>query len=635
LLPPEHAFPQDYLQKGLPKGIVSIEALTGQYTQNANGASSVQTNDAAMITSFDEEEYDVEDDDGEDDEYQTEEPATLPATSTFPGIGGGGMTPNLFANWLGAIASTGNPPPPVSASVSDEDEDEDDVLPAPPPPPPPSTPATGMLPQKSITEVNVLPPLPPGLGGEFAAAAASSATAASLRSTPSVSTGSSYINPMELLKSIGGGGGDDTNKSGKGSKGKGRGKSPKRSKSPKNKKQQQFGATKTAFPDGKVTILKRDDNATTSDAATAAPPIPEDPSVLTEPEILAAAGIPIGATGLIPPPPVPPPTGSVTARIDHEQLQASVSKAVEVALAQAVVPAVNKSVQESFAALARPLRSSMDNLSKQGVSVDMNDLRAALDIETPIRAVMAENMRHVLVPALESISSQILQQVQASIQPPLPDNTKALDVLTQQLSAMARQMDVLTNEVQVLRKLVSEQGVRSLSASPSHPGASSHPIPPPPPPDPVAMQLEQTRQEIKQRFAVGNYEAGFTKAVSVTSTDVTLFACRNSDINKVLGSAAPAISQPIVLCLMQQLGAALSTTTDPNDLLMVVSWLQELALSLNTSDTKIKNHIPGVLQQLVTNVNSKAVTEQQQGANPQLRRPLQMLMQVLRGMQMG
>mmetsp|Transcript_55022 Transcript_55022/g.133666 ORF Transcript_55022/g.133666 Transcript_55022/m.133666 type:complete len:1180 (+) Transcript_55022:247-3786(+) len=634
LLPPEHAFPQDYQQRGLPPGILGVEALTGKYsTAKTNRVINEHDTAAAIVTSFDEEEYDVEDDDDEEEDDQADEPPPLPTANSSAGLGAGagagagGMAGNPFANWLGAIATTGNPP-----------KADRDALPA-PPPPPPSTPATGILPEKQITEVDVLPPLPPGLGGQSAAAAASSATVASLGPTPEASNGASYLNPMDFLKSIGAGSGetnDDTNTKsqsnpqapGKGSKGKGRGKSPKRSKSPKNKKQQQVsGSAKAPFPDGKVTILKREDNS----GPESLPPIPADPSVLSDPAILAAAGIPIGN---IPLPPVPP-ASSVTANIDPGMLEASVNKAVEKALAKTIVPAVNKSVQESFAALARPLRSSMDNLSKQGVSVDANDLRAAIDIETPLKAALAENMRHVIVPSLESISSQVLQQVHASMPSPPPDNTKALEMLTQQLGTMSKQMEVLTNEVQVLRKQVSEQAGRSQSAPPSHPGAGGPAMPPPPPPDPMAMQLEQIRQEILQLFSAGNYEAGFTKAVSITQTDMTLFACRSSDINKVLGSANPAISQPIILCLMQQLGTALKTTTDPNDLLMIVSWLQELALSLNTSDGKIKGHIPGVLQQIVTNVNAKAQAEQQLGTNPQLRRPLQMLMQVLRGMQMG
>jgi hypothetical protein len=85
---------------------------------------------------------------------------------------------------------------------------------------------------------------------------------------------------------------------------------------------------------------------------------------------------------------------------------------------------------------------------------------------------------------------------------------------------------------------------------------------------------------------------------------------------------------------MQQLGAILSKTSKPSDLQTELAWLQECALSLNVQDPSIQRHVPGVLQQLVATVNSRMMTEGQL-PNSQFRRPLQMLLQVLRGMQMG
>ena len=81
---------------------------------------------------------------------------------------------------------------------------------------------------------------------------------------------------------------------------------------------------------------------------------------------------------------------------------------------------------------------------------------------------------------------------------------------------------------------------------------------------------------------------------------------------------------------MQQLGAAMATTSAQEALNIELQWLQEIALTLDPSDAAIQRHVPTVLQQLVGSVNQK-ITE----GNPQLRRPLIMLLQVIRGMQMG
>ena len=93
------------------------------------------------------------------------------------------------------------------------------------------------------------------------------------------------------------------------------------------------------------------------------------------------------------PAPAPAPAAVVA-------LEEQVHRAIETAMSDIMVPTVHKAVQESFATLARPLKNSMDSLSKKGVSVDASDLKTALDVETPLRAAFADTMRNVVVPAL-------------------------------------------------------------------------------------------------------------------------------------------------------------------------------------------------------------------------------------------
>ena len=70
--------------------------------------------------------------------------------------------------------------------------------------------------------------------------------------------------------------------------------------------------------------------------------------------------------------------------------------------------------------------------------------------------------------------------------------------------------------------------------------------------------------------------------------------------------------------------------SSPSDVQTEVLWLQEIALTLNPADPNIKRHAPTVMQQLVASINQKMAE-----GNQQLRRPLHMLLQVIRGMQMG
>jgi hypothetical protein len=82
---------------------------------------------------------------------------------------------------------------------------------------------------------------------------------------------------------------------------------------------------------------------------------------------------------------------------------------------------------------------------------------------------------------------------------------------------------------------------------------------------------------------------------------------------------------------MQQLGTCLALPSASGaNLQLALQWLQELTLSLSPSDADIAGHVPTVLQQLVAGINARMAQN-----DPDLRRPLQRLLQAIRGMQIG
>jgi len=513
------------------------------------------------------EDYDVEEEDAEDDEDEHPE---APSAYTLPvPPAPAGVVTNPFANWLGAIAGNTT------------------VTGIPPPPPAPST----------------LPP--PGLAVETP----------SNRSTPQP-----LLNPLDLLqntmpaKEV-------STRSNNNSTGKGRATTPNkqskskprkaRSKSPKSKNRTKKDAA-SPFPEGvKISILKREDAQVPLPRPNPTPPAPpSDPAIAS----------------LLPP---LPPSMSVSdanleetlRRVVAEELakQQGVSDAVEQALTAKLVPAFNKVVQDSLVSFSRPLQSSMDKLGEKGVRVDPKDLQTALDLETPIKAALADTVRNVFIPAMESITAQVLQKVTPPPPPPKPGPdpqlVASLESLTQQLAAINAKMETMAKEIKTLKSA----------------NVRNSPMPPPPAQVPAPVnQTEAARNEINALLQQNQFQAAFTKAVSTSNADMAVYACSRANLNAVLGGNAPQLSQTILLCLMQQLGAALATTNAPELLNVELEWLQEIALVLNPADPNIHRHVPQVLQQLVGSVNQKIA----QG-NPQLRRPLQMLLQVIRGMQMG
>jgi hypothetical protein len=589
-LPPEHGYVD-----GTPG--VKVELLEG--SAGGAGGTSVGLAISEVDTAEYDEEYDVEDD--PEEEVEAPEPSALPTPDDAATSSSG--TANPFANWLGAIATnTTKASPPTDRPHL--------------PPPPPSTPSDGIKSAKTV-------PLPPGLG--VPAAPGMHDAARSVSASTSISSQQPLLSPMDLMLTGGGGAGGEkannntnTNSTHKGGRSttpnkmtKGNTKQKKsRSKSPKGKKNKnQMAAHASPFPDGaKISILKRDDKSPPAPTTTRDPVVvPSDHSAIVDPAVIRMAAF-------------PDPNLEVTLSrvVSQELAKQDVNQAVEQALTAKLVPAVNKVVQESLASFGRPLQASMDKLGQQGVRVDAKDLQAALDLEIPIKAALADAMRNVFIPAMESMTAQVLQQ--ATPPPPKPDESKAtLEALTQQLMVMNSKMDAMSQELKALK------------------GAANRPPPVPvpqqqQPPPPLAPPKMDIRPEINMLLQRQKYEAAFTKALSASTADMALYCCSRADLGAVLGGNSPTLSQPILLCLMQQLGAALvgSSTLSPEILQMDLQWLQEIALTLNPADPNIQRHVPTVLQQLVASINQKMAE-----GNPHLRRPLQMLLQVIRGMQMG
>ncbi|CAJ1965694.1 unnamed protein product [Cylindrotheca closterium] len=524
------------------------------------------------------EEYDVEDED-DDDEPEAPEPSALPTPAA--------VSTNPFANWLGAIAGVAPSPAPAPE----------------PTPVAPKAPPSGLPPGLA----------PPGMPARTQTQPEPSAPPAEL------------LNPLELLTKQSPASATQAAPAPTPSKGKP--KKP-RSKSPKGRNRKKD----TSAPpfDGKISILKRD---VTPPPPTAMPPVvmpPSDPAIIgidpgiigIDPAIIGSEPIPASselekALGVSTSAPLPATSG---VNLDE------ITKVVEDVLAAQLEPTVQRVVQESMASFGRPLQASMDNLGKKGVSVNKKDLEAALNVEAPLKSAMADTIRSVFIPAVESITAQVLEQVIKTATPPPPpppstDNAKTMEMMVNQLAAMNAKMDGMAQEIATLKTASTR------NAGPAAPPMPQPPMPPPPQMDPNEM----ARNEIVMSLRQQQYEAAFTRALSTKTPEMAVFCCNRADMGIVMAGNPPVLSQTVMLILMQNLGAALnSPNNNEMDVQTELTWLQECALTLDPSDPSIQRHAPSVLQQLVASINQRTSR-----GEPHLRRPLQMLLQVIRGMQMG
>ena len=198
-------------------------------------------------------------------------------------------------------------------------------------------------------------------------------------------------------------------------------------------------------------------------------------------------------------------------------------------------------------------------------------------------------MREVMIPAYEAATRQMFQQTSTSLERGLAqmsaNQTNAaapqLQAMSSQMLKMSEAITSLSAEVSQLRAVVNSSGV-SQNGSTQQQQQQGGGVGSPPP--------LGVRDEIKAFCQAKRYEEAFTKAVSASDGDIVLFACKSADSGAVFNgeNGAVSVSQPILICLMQQLGAVLVTAKDAGDIKVILSWLQEIAVTIDPTNANIQ-----------------------------------------------
>jgi len=507
------------------------------------------------------EAYDDGEDEADDDEEDLDPTLESRASDEAP------LASNPFANWLGAIAASS------------------DTVEAPPPLPPAVAASTPAPPVATPSAPAVATPVPPS-SHKFAVPVVSAPPASDLPAPSGEPL--AFLSPSDFLAT-----GPTPEKVATPAEKKA--DQPKKSanKSGKKSSKKSNGGSNANDQAKDVTILKRDST-----------PKPESNKSPKRDTKSAATPVAAASTGPMP------------------DIAKEIRLAVKEEMKNTVVPAVKSAIKESLnAAVVGPLQTSIDDLAKQGVTVDHDKISASLagSVDPPLRAAFAENMKTVFIPTLESVTGQILEKLSDNLAHSAAESngttSKELVAMSSQLSTMTELVAELTREVQALRDAhaSSQQAPPVASAAPSRQSA------------PAVNQMEAMKAEILKLLAEKQFEPAFTRAVSASTAELAVFCCANADVNEVLAVPNVRLSQPIIICLMQQLGTVVATARN-STLQVELEWLQDLAMSLDPKDKTISQHVPRVLQQLVTSINTRVAD-----GDPNLRRPLQRLLSIVRG----
>jgi enhancer of mRNA-decapping protein 4 len=299
-------------------------------------------------------------------------------------------------------------------------------------------------------------------------------------------------------------------------------------------------------------------------------------------------------------------------------ITAEIQKAVRYEVQSGLVPTLNKTVSQTLdQTISKTMKSAVSKSVKESTKINTDELATdiASKLKDPLVDSFYKSMRELMIPAFEAGTRQMFEQISDSVEKGLEMKKKSKDKDAKSLEEMSKRMDAMAKTMEVLIQGVAQ--MTSGSNVTSAPAASNA--------SPVVDNTEFLKAKIGEIIMAGDFEKAFTSALGVGDPDMAVWTCQNSDLSMVLESEIPKLSQPIMLCLMQQLGADFSPEKD-GDLEVKIAWLQSLALTLNPSNNNIKNHITSVSQQLITNLQKKI-------AEPSVtfRREMQMLIQVIRG----
>lgn len=241
------------------------------------------------------------------------------------------------------------------------------------------------------------------------------------------------------------------------------------------------------------------------------------------------------------------------------------------------------------------------------------------EVEVMVEAAQAATVKKVLIPVVESITSQVLQKVSEHLE----QQQKRSDTTKNQLESMSKQLSKMTALVSELTKEVHSLGNQQQQNG-SSPHNSNKKTPPQQSAQPKVDETELKRQAVRQLLQQGKIQDAFVAALH-SGSEMTRFCCQHADIKTVLDADPPVLTQGVVLCVMQHLATLLNVGTNVPQL--ELEWLQELALSFDKQDASVRQHWPQVVQEVLGYLEQR-----QQRQEPALKRPLHRLVQIVRGL---
>ena len=258
-----------------------------------------------------------------------------------------------------------------------------------------------------------------------------------------------------------------------------------------------------------------------------------------------------------------------------ERILANHMKSMESKIIDTLKKTVSSEVDKAIG--GKKVKSTMEKAASDSATVAAKE--AVSSMQAPMVTALNQTMREILIPAYEAATTQMFHQIAKSVDQGLAkiaasqSSQPSIETVSKQMAKMAEAIQTLSSEIAQLKS----EGVNPVTNNATRQ---------------VAKQAQSKQADIRQEILAlcqsRRYEDAFAKAVSAANGDVVVFTCKNADITAVGFDGEVTLSQTILICLMQQLGAVLVSATDPADFKIIVTWLQEIAVTIDPTNESIQ-----------------------------------------------
>ncbi|KAG6617240.1 Enhancer of mRNA-decapping protein [Phytophthora cinnamomi] len=277
-----------------------------------------------------------------------------------------------------------------------------------------------------------------------------------------------------------------------------------------------------------------------------------------------------------------PAMGRIVLHTMENNFMKPVQNGFQHVISEKLIPLMEQKLDDSLAtSLPDQLANGVDDMVQRVVE----------DVRQPVRESFRECFQDILIPSFQAATQKMFEQINDTF---VQGTRTAFEGSGQNTSnaKVASQLEQLTKVVESL-----SQKVEQLSTAVNAGGVNGALVPAAKSPE--ELQLEAQKGTVLDYLARNDWEEAFKFALGAQSVNLVAFTCQQCDPRLVLSSRPPKLSQMLILCLVQQLGADLA-----DDLETKLNWLRESLLVMNVRDQSIAGFVTSVLQELQTGLNS-------------------------------